>query len=403
MNTLFSHVSGDCLHTKTGSFLLSDITSFDVDEKAPQVTLHFLDKSTKVLNEMLPISVIHRMRSASTMNSMKQDKKTPPPTAPKCPLRTFYKISGSIESLSSLCVDLLQQSKFQQHPFIQLMKVNDVQYLLILIQEDLIQDSFATQYDVVVTKCLKKRYVEQDELQYFVPFSFNTVSQKTFNLAFLLREDVTTQQIQEIVEAIIEQFGPSMYFQLIDADWGQNALHVLFPYNGDISEEQKNIWFRKCHKIGRDGKHTVHSDISSVWRDLSDTRNVYDMNYKFHYNTVPIRRNEDKPIAYPDSDLSTVVSISAQFFTVSDFEKIAERIKAKFSDAHLLLFKNPAPLEGLDLVITIEQRPGVDLFAFEQIVKDLNYNLNNFHIGVPSHQQSNKFRIVKSFKLNSQY
>lgn len=398
MDCLSTYASGDCLHTKSGSFRFSEISSFDVDPITQNVTLHFFDKSTKDLCESLPVSAIHRLRLATSLN---QPTKTPETSiSPKFALRKFFKIAGNLESLSRMCTDLLKRTYIHQSPFIQLMKFNENHSLLLLIEEHLVQDSFATRYNVVVTKMLNKRYIEQEEMQNFVEFSFNTLAQKTFNLAFLLRENVSLQEIQ-IAEKILEQFGPTMYFQLVNGTWGENTLHVLFPYEGQISEVQKNIWFRKCHAIGREGEISVHSDVPSVWKNLDDTRNIYDMNYQFHYNTMPIRRSEDKPIAYPDTDMSLSVSISTQAFPVDAFERIAEKIKEKFPDAHLLLFKNPAPLEALDLVVTLDQRAGVDLFAFENVVKDLGYNLNNFHVSVPSHRQSIKSRIVKKFKHTS--
>lgn len=378
MNELMTHIAGDYLHTKTGSFPLSNIISFEANDQ--QTIISFVGDKQRVCDEIFPQSVIQNLRNylscRSSSNHVIESK--------NINKRNAFEIFGTKENLEKFASEL-QKIDIKQPMFLQYFENNSHLFLLI----DQTKEQLEKLSSDVEINTAKRSTIYQTEISEFASFKYNTLENKKSVLCPLNLDFMNDDQLNEFTEELFSRFGPkNLFVQMLAGDWGEAYMYLVFVNNEEISLDIRKQLSNMCTSR----RATFYPLLTLSHLDYTDDRTAVDVR-PFVYNTMPFLKKSEIP-RLPDFGQEYItITISDQFTQMSVWEAIAKEIKTRFPDVVMFLMSGRNQM--LNLYITLKQQPGLDLFMIEKILTDLNFNLKQFHIAVDPNPPRNPKELVK--------
>jgi hypothetical protein len=379
-DSLITHVASDYLHTKSGSFPIKTIASFEIQNN--QTILRFDDSSSHICNELFPTSVIQNLRNHLNLFSIKQtsDERVFSKLTP----RNAFEIFGTKNDLESLA-EQLHCLDINQPMFIQYFE-NDSHLFVLIDHSKETLDALAKNVQV---KTSKKTTIYQTEISSFASFKYNTLEKKSSVVHPLLLDNMNDAKLIQFTEELFEKFGPkNLFVQMTSGDWGEAYMYLVFTGTNELSVDQRKTLFDMCLS----NRATFYPSVSLKHLDYTDERTIADIR-PFVYNTMPMTKKSEIPILPEFTSEDMTITISDQFTKMNVWESIGKEIKALFPDS--IMYLSSGPLQSLKLSVTFKQSPDIDIFSFEKILTDLGLNVKQFNIHVDPNPTRNPKEIVK--------
>lgn len=389
-DSLMTHVASDYLHTKSGSFPITTIKSFEIKDN--KTILHFKDSSlyeshaSHVCNEEFPSSVIQNLRNHLNLLSIKQPSTSSDERfLSKLKPRNAFEIFGAKNDLESFA-EQLHLLDINQPMFVQYFD-NDCSRLFVLIDHP--KETLDALAKNVQVKTSEKTTIYQTEISSFASFRFNTLENKSSVVQPLLLDNMNDVKLIQFTEELFEKFcAKNLFVQMTSGDWGEAYMYLVFLGVRELSVDQRKTLFDMCQL----NRATLYPSAKLGDINYLDDRTMADVR-PFVYNTMPLTKKSDIPVLPEFTSEDITITISDQFTKMNVWESIGKEIKALFPD--VIMYLSSGPLQSLKLFVTIKQTPGVDIFTFEKILTDLGLNVKQFNISVDPKPSRNPKEVVK--------
>lgn len=372
-----TYLTKDYLHTQTGSFLVSELKSFEILNQ--QTILSFVDGRKHVCLELFPTSIIQSLRNrldTLSEKSIEQDHNVQ--------LRNAFDVYGNKNDLEEFAIKL-KSLDIKQPMFVQYFEQSSKLFLLI----DHSLQTLSSLHEKVTVSLANKSSIYQTEIGSFSTFKYNTLEDKTSIVYPVILDFMKDADIQKFTEDIFSKFEPkNLFIQMIAGDWGEAILYVSFLGQKELSEQDRTTLLQ----MWCSSKVTFYPSLTLKHLDYNDGRTISDIR-NFIYNTMPIVKQKDIPFLPELADDEITITISNQFSKMDVWELIGQKISNKFPNARMFLLE--APMQSKKLYVTIKQKSDISIFDFEQLLTDLGMNVKQFNIGVDTNPPRNPKEPIK--------